>query len=39
MSHGKPHSEQDQIGEEKLPVSFDSRVGRMIPTAMLGPDK
>ncbi len=25
---GKPHAEQDQIGEEEWPAPFDSRVGR-----------
>ena len=25
---GKPHAEQDQIGEEERPAPFDSRVGR-----------
>jgi len=28
VRQGKPHAEQDQIGEEEWPVPSDSRVGR-----------
>src|SRR5579884_195387 len=33
---GKPHAEQDQIGEEERPALFDSRVGRWSRSAMGG---
>ena len=34
--HGKPHAEQDQIGEEERPAPFDSRVGCTSRLAMAG---
>jgi hypothetical protein len=33
---GKPHAEQDQIGEEERPAPFDFRVGRLSRAAMRG---
>ena len=32
---GKPHAEQDQIGEEGLPAPFNFRVGRLRRSAMI----
>jgi len=31
---GKPHEEQDQIGDKRRPVAFESRVGCMSPAVM-----
>jgi hypothetical protein len=36
---GKPHAEQDQIGEEERPAPMNSRVGRWSRTAMSGQDE
>ena len=36
---GKPHAEQDQIGEKGLPAPFDFRVGRMSRSAMAGQEE
>ena len=36
---GKPHAEQDQIGEEERPAPFDFRVGRLSRAEMLGPEE
>ena len=36
---GKPHAEQDQIGEEERPAPLDSRVGRWSLAAMSGQDE
>ena len=33
---GKPHAEQDQIGEEERPAPMNSRVGRLSPSEMAG---
>ena len=36
---GKPHVEQDQIGEEGLLAPLNFRVGRWSPTVMCGLDE
>ena len=39
VRQGKPHAEQDQIGEEELPAPLYFRVGRLSPTVMCGLDE
>jgi len=39
VRHGKPHAEQDQIGEEERPAPFDSRVGCTSRPVMAGPEE
>jgi len=39
VRRGKPHAEQDQIGEEERPVPINSRVGRSSRSAMNGLDE
>ncbi len=39
IRQGKPHAEQDQIGEEELPAPIDSRVGRLSRSEMVGLDE